>query len=685
MKKLSFLLTICLLLTALAAPRSLSQTPDKRVLNLDDLAAIREVMDPQVSPEGNWVAYTVRTLDMKEDKRNSHIWMTSWDGSRSVQLTSSKDSESTPRWSPDGQYLAFMSGRGDEGEIDQLWLMNRAGGEAQRITEFKGGVNDFAWSPDSKRLALIVKDPDPDAPDPKDKDKDKKTPKPIVVDRFQFKQDEIGYLTNRRQHLYLLDLATRKAEPLTSGNYDELQPSWSPDGLAIAFVSKRGPDPDRANNYDIYLIEPRVGATARQLTTFKGADSDPDWESTLAWSPDSKSIAYIQGGAPELIYYAVHQLAVIPAAGGQARLLASVLDRNMTHPAWSADGSSIYFVLEDNRSEHLARVSASGGSVERIVAGQRVVGAIDVSPAGKLAFLSSTPNEPAEVFALEGREARRLTHQNDELLSKLKLSALEEVSFKSKDGTAINGFVVKPPDYQPGKRYPTILRIHGGPVSQFDNSFFFEWQILAARGYVVVAANPRGSSGRGEAFSKAIWADWGNKDAQDVLAAVDYAVAQGLADPARLGVGGWSYGGMLTNYTIAQDTRFKAACSGASISNILAGYGTDQYIREYEAELGTPWSNPTAWMKVSFPFLHADRIATPTLFLCGEKDFNVPLLNTEQMYQALKSLGRETRLVIYPGQFHDITKPTYKRDRLERYLAWYDKYLMPKENVAPAR
>ncbi|MFY9608850.1 MAG: S9 family peptidase [Blastocatellia bacterium] len=693
MKRLPCFVIVCLLLTGFTAPHSFSQSTEKRVLSLDDLAAIRTVLDPQVSPEGNWVAYTVRTLDMKEDKRNSHVWMTSWDGARTLQLTSSKDSESSPRWSPDGQYLAFLSGRGSDEEIDQVWLMNRAGGEAERMTELKGGVSDLVWSPDSRRLALVVKDPDPEAVDKekdkeKGKEKDKKTPKPIVIDRFQFKEDETGYLDNRRQHIFLLDLASRKAEALTPGNYNESQPSWSPDGSTIAFVSKRGPDPDRTDNFDIYVIEPKVGAAARQLTTYKGADADPEWYSRPAWSPDGKSIAYIQGGASDLIYYAVHQLAVISVAGGQARLVASSLDRNMTRPHWSADGASIYFVLEDNRNEHLARVSAAGGPVQRVADGRRVVGAFDVSKTGKLALLSSTPNEPDEVFALDGRELRRLTHHNDELFAKMKFGAVEEISFKSKDGAAINGFVVKPPDYQSDKRYPTILRIHGGPVSQFDNSFFFEWQMLAARGYVVVGANPRGSSGRGEAFSKAIWADWGNKDAQDVLAAVDYAVAQGVADPAKLGVGGWSYGGMLTNYVIAQDTRFKAACSGSSISNIIAGYGTDQYIREYEAELGTPWKNLAGWMKVSFPFLHADRIVTPVLFLCGDKDFNVPLLNSEQMYQALRSLSRDTQLVIYPGEFHEITKPTYQRDRLERYLAWYDKYLMPKpaaEAGTPAR
>jgi dipeptidyl aminopeptidase/acylaminoacyl peptidase len=227
-----------------------------------------------------------------------------------------------------------------------------------------------------------------------------------------------------------------------------------------------------------------------------------------------------------------------------------------------------------------------------------------------------------------------------------------------------------------------VLRIHGGPVYQFSNEFMFEWQVLAAAGFAVVGANPRGSSGRGEKFSTAIWADWGNKDGQDVTAAVDYAIAAGVADPARLGVGGWSYGGILTDQVIARDRRFKAAVSGAGLANALAGYGTDQYIREYEAELGTPWGNTDTWLKVSYPFYHADRIVTPTLFICGEKDFNVPLLNSEQMYQALRSLGRETQLVIYPGEFHEIRRPSYERDRLQRYVEWYGRYLQPKPQQA---
>jgi dipeptidyl aminopeptidase/acylaminoacyl peptidase len=260
-------------------------------------------------------------------------------------------------------------------------------------------------------------------------------------------------------------------------------------------------------------------------------------------------------------------------------------------------------------------------------------------------------------------------------MSQVQLASFEEISVKSKDGTQISGFMVKPPGYTAGIRYPTLLWIHGGPVSQYANAFDMNWQIMAAQGFVIVATNPRGSSGRGQDFAKVIFGDWGNKDTEDVLAAVDYAVAQGIADPDRLGVGGWSYGGILTDNVITRDKRFKAAVSGASIANALAGYGTDMYTREYEAEIGVPWKNLDAYIRNSYPFLHANQIVTPTLFMCGEQDFNVPLLNSEQMYQAVRSIGVDTQLVIYPGQFHGFTRPSYLKDRLERWIAWYGKYL----------
>jgi len=646
------------------APAAPSPAVRLRPFSPDDVLRIRDVREPQISPDGAWVAYTVSTSDTAEDRNKSAVWMASWDGTRNVRLTTSKPGENTPRWSPDGRWLGFLSSREDE--HSQLWLLDRQGGEGRKATTLPSDVDDYVWAPDGKRVALVAEDPDTAKP---------KTPAPIVIDRFQFKQDEAGYLGKQHRHVYLLDVESGKTTRLTTGDYDELLPAWSPDGKSLVFVSKRRPDADRDDDWDLYVMEATAGAPPRQLTTFEGPDNNPDYESRPAWSPDGRAIAYLQGGPPNLIYYGVQKLAVVSSAGGAPRILTAALDRNVASPVWSSDGSSITFLLEDDRAVGLARIPAAGGTIERLVSGSRVVSAFTAGAGGKVAVLASTPLVPDEVFALDGTTLRPLSHQNDEWLARTRLAEVEPITFKSRDGTAINGFTLKPPDFVPGKRYPTILRIHGGPVSQYQYEFDFQLQTLAGHGYLVVVANPRGSSGRGERFATAIFADWGNKDAQDVLAAIDYAVAQGLADPARLGVGGWSYGGIRTNYVIAQDRRFKAAVSGASISNVLAGYGTDQYVREYEVELGVPWKAADTWIKLSFPFLHADRITTPTLFLCGDKDFNVPLLNSEQMYQALRSLGVETQLVIYPGQHHGINKPSYRRDRLERYLAWYDKHL----------
>jgi dipeptidyl aminopeptidase/acylaminoacyl peptidase len=657
------------LLLALLAGAALAA--DRRPVTLDDYFALRDVGDVQVSPDGDWVAYAVSAVDEDADAWTSDVWMSSWDGRRRVQLTHTDESESTPRWSPDGRYLAFLADRDDpEGGTTQLWLLPRDGGEAERVTDFPGGVLEYDWSPDGRRLALIVADEDPAASLPEGA-----APPPIVIDRFYFKEDVTGYLGDLRRHLYVLDLATREAEILTPGDFDEIRPAWSPDGTRIAFVSKRTGDWDRNNTCSLFTIEPRAGAAPKLLATFEGDATDTGTMQPPEWSPDSRSLAIIAGPEPRLIYYGIYRLAVVPAEGGAPRVLTPELDRNVTMARWSADGRSLFFLVEDDRNQHVARVPAKGGAVQPVTTGRREVLALDVGPKDRLAVLQGLPEVPYEVYALERGRERPLSRQNDSLLAGLDLAKLEEIEFASRDGTRIAGFLVRPKGYVEGRRYPAVLDLHGGPASQYANSFWFEWQLFAAQGYAIIGPNPRGSSGRGEAFAMAIHANWGDKDVQDVLAAVDHAVAMGVADPARLGVGGWSYGGILTNYVIASDTRFKAAVSGAGASNILAGYGTDMYVREYENELGPPWKTTDTWLKLSYPFLHADRIRTPTLFLCGQDDFNVPLLNSEQMYQALRSLEVPTQLVIYPGQFHGLDVPSYARDRFERNLAWFAKYL----------
>lgn len=645
---------------------------ERRALTADDINAVRELSDPQLSPDGQWVAYVVSTADPVKDKSNSHIWMASWDGKQSVQLTNSDDSESTPRWSPDGKYLGFLTARGEDDPPEQVWLLDRQGGEAKPLTGFNGDVVDFRWSPDGKKLALIVSDEDPRKQYGDDKDR---TPPPIVIDRYYFKEDVTGYLGNQRRHLYVFDMATRKADNLTPDRFDESMPSWSPDGSRIAFYSNRNDDPDRNNEFGLYTIEPRAGASPTLVTKFQGDAGDSSWMSAPSWRPDGRELAFVTAGDPKLIYYSVHNVAVVAATGGTARILTKSLDRNVVEPRWAGDGKSLYFLLEDDRNQVLARMTVANGKLDRVLDGRRETTAYSIDSKGRVAVLDSTVNAPDAVYALDGKQPRLLSHHNDEWLASAQLGTTEEISFPSKDGTRISGFVVRPAGFVAAQRYPTLLWIHGGPVSQYANSFTLPWQILASQGYVIVAANPRGSSGRGEAFTAAIYKDWGGKDSEDVLAAVDHVVQQGIADPNRLGVGGWSYGGILTNVVIAKDTRFKSATSGASISNVLAGYGTDMYIREYEMELGVPWKNLDTYLHNSYAFLHADRIKTPTLFLCGDQDFNVPLLNSEQMYQALRSLGVPTQLVIYPGQHHGIRKPSYLKDRMQRYVDWHGKYL----------
>jgi dipeptidyl aminopeptidase/acylaminoacyl peptidase len=490
-----------------------------------------------------------------------------------------------------------------------------------------------------------------------------------VIDRYHFKEDIVGYLGPKHNHIYTFDIATGKLDQVTKGDFDETEAVWSSDGNRIAFISKQDKDPDRTENTDVFVVDAHPNSTARRLTTNPGPDNG-----RLAWSPDGKLIAYLQGLAPKYSAYQEFRLALVPADGGAPRLLTGNLDRGVSLPAFTPDGQSILAVEADDRSEYPVQVSVQGGSVERLIGGKLVVSDLS-SKAGHTALLVSTANAPDELFAVDGGSLRKLTTHNDAFLSGLRLGTVEDIEFKSKDGTEVHGLVVKPAAFEAGKKYPTLLRIHGGPNGQDGYDFRFDDQLFAANGYVVLHVNYRGSSGRGEKYQRTIFADWGDKEVADLLAGVDHVIGMGIADPERLGIGGWSYGGILTDYTIACDGRFKAAISGAGSANQISMYGLDEYVFQYDNELGPPWKNMDGWIKVSYPFFHADRIRTPTLFMGGDKDFNVPLAGGEQMYQALKTLGVPTQLIIYPGEFHGFTRPSFIRDRYQRYLAWYDKYL----------
>jgi len=543
--------------------------------------------------------------------------------------------------------------------------MDRRGGEGRRLTEIKGGINDYAWSPDAKKLLLTLTDPDPE-------DTGKiKTTKPYVIDRYQYKQDVEGYRYKKAHtHLYLFDITTKKLDTLTKGIYDEESAVWSPDGASIAFVSNRTEDPDKNENTDIYTIDTKPGAAMRQLTDWKGSDNSP------RWSPDGKWIAYTRSVSEEDYHmYDEPILCVVPAAGGQPKLLSKTLDRPVFNPRWSKSGRGIYALVADDRQQYVAAFSAESGAMIKTTGGQGVFTALE--PIGdSWLVLRSDPQTPAEICVLDSvTSGRRLTHHTDTFLAPLELAKAVPFTSKSEDGTLVSGIYYRPASTPDGKKLPLILFIHGGPVGQDALDFDLSRQMLAGGGFLVAAVNYRGSSGRGLDYSKIISGDWGNKEVIDLHGAVDYLIKQGLADSDHLGVAGWSYGGILTDYLIASDTRFKAASSGAGTGFTLSLYGVDQYINQYNNELGPPWKAIDRYLKISYPLLKADRIKTPTLYMSGEKDFNVPTAGSEQMYQALRTLGVPTELIIYPGQFHGISIPSYQRDRLDRWLAWFGKYL----------
>ena len=655
---------------------AMAQAPSaKRSITLDDLARIGRVSSPVISPDGVWFLYSVSRMDTKEDKNHSDLWMEHWDGTSNMQLTFGKEDASHPEFSPDGKYISFLSSRPGKAKGTQLWVMNRLGGEPEQFTELTGhSIEDYAWSPDSKRLLLTLQPKDePDA----EEGKPPAPPKPVVIDRYHFKQDVQGYLRNdERDTLYLYDIATKKLDKLTSDkNVDEGNPLWSPDGAWVAYVSNHDDDPDRTENSDVFVVDSKPGSAAKKLTSWVGPDGGK-----LAWSPDSRAIAYTQGAKPELSAYSQRKPAVV-TLDGKVSYPAAKLDRSVSQPCFLPDGKLLYLVSDD-RSEYPAEVELAADSAHRLLAEEGTTSSLTCE-GGKVAVLHQDDTHTAEIFALEGSSLRKLTAVNDVLLAELNLVPTEDFTSKSKDGTEVHGLLTKPQGYKPGDKAPTILFIHGGPNGQDAHAFAFERQWFAAHGYAEINVNYRGSSGRGQAYAQSIFADWGHLEVIDLLGAVDEVVKMGVADPNKLGIGGWSYGGILTDYTTASDSRFKAAISGAGSAAPLSLYGNDQYILQYDNELGVPWKARDLYLKLSYPLLEADkRMHTPTLYMGGTNDFNVPIIGGEQMYQALKSLHVPTELIVYPGQFHGFTRPSFIKDRYERWLAWYDHYVAGKDTPA---
>jgi dipeptidyl aminopeptidase/acylaminoacyl peptidase len=639
----------------------------QQAITIDNLLALKKVSDVQISPDGKWVAYTVLENDLKKDKSLKRVYKIAIAGGDPIAITGREFSASQPQWSSDNKYLSFLASKGEDEKI-QVWISNRLGGDAEVLTKIPQGVNEHIWSPTENKLLLVLTDPKPEELT-LSKEDDKKA-KPYVIDRRQFKQDYVGYLDRYRNHIYTLTPGDSMATQFTFGDFDDSDPAWSPDGKKIAFVSNRTEDPDSNADTNIWVVSvdsKKTDTTLVQVTTNQNQDDSP------TWSPNGKHIAYKTVLNGKLLWYAGEKLAISSSSGGQASILTETLDRNISAPKFSTDGKAILFLLEENGTSVLASIDTKGKNFKRIIAGNISISGYDIQ-AETIVPILGTENRPYNLYTFEKDKLKELTSVNDVLLAGIKKPIIEKINFKSTDGTPIEGFVVKPIDFDTSIKYPTILWIHGGPTAQYDFSFDPESQLFAANGYVVLLINPRGSTGYGEDFCKAIFADWGQLDFQDVMSGVDYAIAQGYADLNQLSVGGWSYGGILTNYVITKTNRFKAALSGASEALYRANYGHDHYQLTWEQELGLPWENKEAWERIS-PYNDVAKILTPTLWMGGSDDWNVPILNSEQMYMAMKRLGRETQLIVYPGEHHGIRRPSFQKDRFERYLAWMKKYV----------
>jgi len=637
-----------------------------RLFDIDTFLAMKGVSSIAVSPDGEYVAYTESHRDLEKDTWQSAVWMKPTAGGEPVRLSAADTGAWSPKWSTDNRYLAVLSARGNG--RTQVWLYDRRGGDAQQLTEFKQGVRSYEWSPDGTRLLLLVKDPSP-----ADLDEEKRPNlRPWVVDRLQFKRDYVGYLDNRHTHIHVIDIADRSTRQLTSGDYDDGQAKWSPDGKHIVFVSNRTEWPDSNRNTDLWRIDvSEDDVQPEQLTNTPVADSGP------AFSPDGKQIAYRSNASDGLPIYAIPQLSILSLDTGKSQLVEALAEVQVWGLRFSADSESIFAIAERRGEQQLIKVDVATGEIELGISGENVVNEFDLSADGQIYAIVSQPQSPKGIYRLDDRGLQPLYAVNQKLMAEVSTGAVEKHTYTAEDGTVLDTFVVFPPDYEKGKRYPGVLHIHGGPWAQWDWRFDVESQLFAAAGYVVIMPNFRGSWGYGQAFSDALVGKWGDIDYRDSMDAMDFAIKKGWVDGERMAVYGWSWGGFLTNHVITKTDRFKAAISGASETLVVANYGHDEWQRLWAEEPGLPWleGNRDLWDKVS-PFYSLDKVTTPTLVVGGEDDWNMPILNSEQLYLVLRRRGVPTQLVVYPGQGHSLSVPSYERDLYERYLQWLDKYVI---------
>ena len=666
---------------------------EKRHITAEDLYRFKILGDPQISPNGRYVIYTLQTTDAKTEQKQSHLWLVPTDGSAPPrQFTFGKRRDSHPRWSPDGRSLAFLSNRDDERQA-QLYLIGLDGGEARPLTQLNGAVANFAWSPDGTRLVCQFRQKDPAVVE---REKDEQKKKLGIVARritsLEFRVDGGGYLPEERWHIWLIDAASGAASQLTSGDtFHETEPSWSPDGRSILFTSTRVDPPDL--NWEEATLY-RIPVESGEIEAVGGHNGR---KFSGVYSPDGGKIAYL-GRDRRGTWYQHDCLYVLDLADGQTRNLSAPHDLHcglatqtdvggggaQTPPTWTADGAAIYCQVSQTGDQPLLRFPAEGGAPEAIIHDPGQVGAFSLDAAqSQIAYLWGDLERPGQLWLrdLASGEKRLLADPNADLLAELDLGGVEEVWFSGADGYQLHGWVTFPPDFDPARQYPSILAIHGGPMTQYGRAFFHEFFYLAAQGYVVYWSNPRGGLGYGEGHLRAIAGHWGTVDYDDVLAWADWMAAQPYCDPARMGVAGGSYGGYMTGLIIGRTERFRAAVAERVVSNLISFYGSSD-LSETRAESlfgleSPPWETLSAYWEQS-PMSGIGRARTPTLVIHSEQDYRCPDEQGIQLFAALRRLGVPTELILFPEESHGLSRAgrTDRRiARLEHIRRWFDTFL----------
>ncbi|HLK22077.1 MAG TPA: S9 family peptidase [Bryobacteraceae bacterium] len=644
-----------------------------RGITAEDYLAFHFVGDAKLSPDGRQAAYVHTVIDQKKNRRVSSIWLIALDGiSAPRRLTAEGVNSNSPRWSPDGSRLAFLSARNAEASEPahpQICILNMDGGEAQVLTHLKNGVSAFQWSPDGKRFVAVSRSGPSDAVAADARKSDVRHYRHI-----SYKFNDTGWFDDKRSHLWIVDAASGKENQITSGDdWNDTDPQWSPDSTRIAFVSDRtGQEYEGGHNTDVWVIPAEGGA----LTKI----SDHAFEDDLPrWSPDGSRIVF----AGRTSRREFPKLYIADSKGGAAsRLAVDNLDLIPGGLHWGPEANSLRFESGFKGTTHIFGVDLAARSVAPITHDERSVRAFDINEkAGVMTFLANDFQHLDDLYVsrLDGSNERQLTHLNEKLWQEVDLAKVERLPYKSTDGWAIDGFLVKPVGFEAGKKYPMILSIHGGPAGQYGVDWYHEFQVYAARGYAVFFCNPRGSTGYGQKFERGILNNWGGMDYQDIMAGVDAVLKQNpWIDPNRLGVTGGSYGGYMTNWIVGHTNRFQAAVTLRSVSNFISDEGTRDGAYGHEDDFkGLLFDDFDQYWNAS-PLKYAANVKTPTLVLHSDNDFRVPLEQGEQWFRALKHYGVTAELVIFPRENHNLTRtgePKHLVESLNWQLYWFDRFL----------